>query len=487
MGANTATAGGNGGGGFPGGTSGAPQSKPGGGAGQPAGGGGGAGGSGSKPGGGAALQSFIRTSTGEFFGAGGGGQSSRGEGGGGGGSGIPGGSNGIIVRVNDTTTSGVGMGGSLSYVTTFDGSALVYTVSSSDRSIQTPTSVGYQWTTDSPTPTGTNTGVGDEVSGNYAILDVNRANISPSNGATTYNVGTGSILSTLSIAGGKYYFEVTPATASIAAGRVGVAKTSIANASLTSNPGSSSDAYVFDLSTGKVVNNGASSNYGNSLTVNQTLGVAFDADLGKIYFAINNTWQNGGNPVTDLNPAFSNLLAGPYNLIFGGQASGTLSVNFGSRAYTYTAPTGYGPFVENPTQITLTLTDSTSLNDITPGDQVIEGGSGDAAGVVTSVNSASNQLTVGSTTGTWTVGSTVIDTSRQLPLPAPTTEPPNPLDYTLIASSINSTVNLTSYPVGKPPLDPLTSYYARVRYKSNAIVTETPWSSYSLFTTGTLA
>jgi hypothetical protein len=133
----------------------------------------------------------------------------------------------------------------------------------------------------------------------------------------------------------------------------------------------------------------------------------------------------------------------------------------------------------------LTFVDDTFLADFVNGNAVNEV-SGDAAGVVDSVNVGTNQMTVSGTTGVWTIGSTVEATSATVPAPAPTTEPPNPLLYTLIASDIDSTVDLTSFAVGTPPLDPFITYYTRVKYKSAAVVTESNYSAWSEFTTGTL-
>ena len=43
--------------------------------------------------------------------------------------------------------------------------------------------------------------------------------------------------------------------------------------------------------------------------VGDIIGTAFDLDNGKIYWSINGTWQNSGNPATGTNPGVANFLA----------------------------------------------------------------------------------------------------------------------------------------------------------------------------------
>jgi hypothetical protein len=341
------------------------------------------------------------------------------------------------------------------------------------------------WLVDSPTPGGqTDTGAGGVVTANYAILNAadKGSSVTISNGALDYSSSSGAVRATLGLTTGKYYWEIQPRTGSTIAGLFGLATSA---ASTSSNPGSETSSYAYNASNGQATTNGSGISYGGTLTANKTIGVAFDASSGRLYFAIDNVWQNSGNPATSTNPAFSNLLFGPYLPIFGGTTTSTLSVNFGQRAYKYNAPTGYKSVYELPFITTLTFQDSTSLADFVNGDAVNEV-SGDATGVVAGVNVGTNQMTVSNPSGVWTVGSTVEATSALVPAPAPTTEPPNPLLYTLIASATDSSSNLTSFPVARPPLDPQVTYYARVKYKSSATVAESNYSAYSEFTTGNL-
>ena len=90
--------------------------------------------------------------------------------------------------------------------------------------------------------------------------------------------------------------------------------------------------------------------------------MAFDLDAGKIWFGINNTWTNSGNPSTAANPVFTSLAAGTYatalsislsgshdyfthNYGQDGTFAGTLT---GGAIGTATDATGYGAFKYAP-------------------------------------------------------------------------------------------------------------------------------------------
>ena len=119
---------------------------------------------------------------------------------------------------------------------------------------------------------------------------------------------------------------------------------------------------------------------------NAVIGVAVDMDNGAMYFAINNTWINSGDPTsgssktgavaTDLltvNNGYHYVAPQGYN----GNNNSGMYANFGQRPFTYTAPTGYktlctknlpDPAFKNSTKHFETLLytgDNTSNNQIT--------------------------------------------------------------------------------------------------------------------------
>jgi hypothetical protein len=395
---------------------------------------------------------------------------------------------GSVIISAPTSSTQPTVGNMFNVTTNINGASTVYTLSSKSfgKSIF--------WTSflvDSPSKgTQTDTGEGGVVSGNYCVLnELTAATATISNGGLSYSATSSSsyVGGTVPMSSGKWYWEVQGNYEETVNGYFGIAKTATVG-----QPGVSATSYAYISYTGEAFTNNISSSYGSAFTASgDVLGVAFDADAGKLYFAKNNVWQNLGNPVTSVNPAFSNLLSGPYLPVFGNGGTTsvlvatTLTVNFGQLPYTYTAPTGYRSLIADPVATTLTFTDATNLTNFSAGNAVSEVG-GDASGTVVSVNLSFRQMTVGLSSGTWTVGETVQNNTTLVAAPAPTTEPPNPLLYTLIASSTNSPTDLTSFSVAKPPLDPLVTYYARVSYKSNATVVTSSLSPWSGFTTGAL-
>lgn len=152
------------------------------------------------------------------------------------------------------------------------------------------------------------------------------------------NSGQGGVRGNFGMTSGKWYFECTIGSTP---GLIGVAN---ADAVLTSEyPGNDANGWtVFGFNGNKY--NGSAVAYGNTWTTDDVVGVAVDMDNGKIWWAINNTWQASGNPATGANPAFSNLsgtvfaaAGAPSNTGYGLDCTW----NFGQQSFTYTPPTGY--------------------------------------------------------------------------------------------------------------------------------------------------
>lgn len=118
----------------------------------------------------------------------------------------------------------------------------------------------------------------------------------------------------------------------------------VANASLdlsTTDAQSNANGWAYS-DQGAKLNNSYTTGYGSSVTVGDVVGIA--VRNGKIYFAVNNTWQGSADPVTESNPAFSNLLgdvAFCQSTNTGGSYAHTATWNFGQTGFTYTPPTGY--------------------------------------------------------------------------------------------------------------------------------------------------
>jgi hypothetical protein len=109
---------------------------------------------------------------------------------------------------------------------------------------------------------------------------------------------------------------------------------------------------------GTIRNNGSTAYFGTSFSNDDIIQIAIDMDNSKIWWGLNGTYANSGNPATGSNPAFSNL-SGELMIIVGDNFSSktpTIKANFGSPAFSissgnsdadghgnfeYSVPSGY--------------------------------------------------------------------------------------------------------------------------------------------------
>jgi len=223
---------------------------------------------------------------------------------------------------------------------------------------------------DSPTPYGTDTGVGGEVRGNYGTWNplAKGSNTTLSNGnlnvlGSTNSTGNNNF-STFIPSSEKWYFEVSPAN-TYSYSYVGVSLDG--NLSTSSNfVGATASSVGIELGTGAVWRNNSNQGTGGTgVSAGETLMVAFEPSSGKVWAGRNGTWYNSGNPaagtgqvatiptVGAIGPAVS-----PYS------SSGTLSFNFGQRAFAYTAPSGFKALcTTNLPTPTIGATSTTQAND----------------------------------------------------------------------------------------------------------------------------
>ena len=88
------------------------------------------------------------------------------------------------------------------------------------------------------------------------------------------------------------------------------------------------------------LNNSDTASWGSTFTTGDVIGVAYDADTGKIWFAKNNTWQASGDPAAGSDPAATLTTGVPFyfnNQIF----NNTWTADFGQSGFEYTPPTGF--------------------------------------------------------------------------------------------------------------------------------------------------
>ena len=108
-------------------------------------------------------------------------------------------------------------------------------------------------------------------------------------------------------------------------------------------PGNDANGYGYRGDLGQLMYNGSATVTGMStFTTNDIIGMAFDADNGKIWFSKNGTWYNSGNPAAGTNATKTGIAAGTWFVMIGYITTTSAAYfNAGQRAFAYTAPSGY--------------------------------------------------------------------------------------------------------------------------------------------------
>ena len=142
---------------------------------------------------------------------------------------------------------------------------------------------------------------------------------------------------------GKWYWEVKLLTA--ASGSTGVLTGQYYGSADRSANLNSTGIYYYNPGNGQSMKDGSGTAYGSATSLNDILQVALDLDNNKIYWGINNTWQNSGDPAAGSNAAYtlapSTELS--YTPVIGYGAACTMELNCGQRVtgLAYTPPTGF--------------------------------------------------------------------------------------------------------------------------------------------------
>ncbi len=205
---------------------------------------------------------------------------------------------------------------------------------------------------DSPSNgTQTDTGIGGEVVGNYAVLNplaqfgsnnqtgtLSNGNLDWTTSSTNYFANA---VSTIAAKTGKYYVEtVCQNVSNSGIGFVNAASTN----SITGNYGlgAPSDGW---LRQSTVVNNNNSNAVTGmaTLAVGDIIGLALDLDNGKAWWSKNGVFHNSGNPTNGTNATVTFTPGDKDWLIGVSLVSPTApqSINFGQRAFAFSAPTNF--------------------------------------------------------------------------------------------------------------------------------------------------
>jgi hypothetical protein len=134
-------------------------------------------------------------------------------------------------------------------------------------------------------------------------------------------------ISTIAVTQGKWYFETKQTIASSSGYSVMIGVAKVDNIDVTNYFGQNANSWGYASDNNKF-HNGTSTSYGNaSNSVGEIYMCALDLDNSKIFFGLNGTWFDSGDPASGTNPAYSNV-------------SGT--IGFGSRPYDNTASINFG-------------------------------------------------------------------------------------------------------------------------------------------------
>ena len=168
------------------------------------------------------------------------------------------------------------------------------------------------------------------------------------NGNTSsFNIANRTSISTLGFSAGKYYWEVKNVTQNVYTMLVGITnETNVASGILSSNVGSNANGWSYFLQNnadnGKAFNNNTSSSVYQTVSQGDIVSIAVDADAGKIWWGVNGTWVNSGDPANGTNAVFTNVstsetLFPAFTAYNGSGGNPLLSFNFGNGVFGTTA------------------------------------------------------------------------------------------------------------------------------------------------------
>jgi hypothetical protein len=160
--------------------------------------------------------------------------------------------------------------------------------------------------------------------------------------------GISMIGTTIPAASGKWYWETTVGSSGyIHVGILATAK-SLSDGSLQM-PGANTQGWVYRYD-GKKENGATMTSYGDTFTAGDVISVAWDADIGAIWFAKDGTWQASATEAeieagTTTNAAFSSGIAGiecrPIVAEDQGDYTNSWVGNFGQHSFTGSMPSGF--------------------------------------------------------------------------------------------------------------------------------------------------
>jgi len=143
---------------------------------------------------------------------------------------------------------------------------------------------------------------------------------------------------------GKWYWECKVPDASANASNGWMTGLAYSNLGYTQDINSNSTG-LYGRQTDSKYNNSSSDPVTNShfstVSNNDILQYAYDADSQKLFTGRNNTWELSANPSTGANPNWTSVASGGFPMVGSYGSSRYVIINFGQQGFSYTPPTGY--------------------------------------------------------------------------------------------------------------------------------------------------
>ena len=204
----------------------------------------------------------------------------------------------------------------------------------------------------------------DTPTNNFATMNVlapaNIDSASEGNLKIVQSSSGGSAISTMGFGSGKWYWEIEIDSQVTYTQLAGVIKESQMEAALLTsfNVGANSGGWSYFLQSntdnGKAFHNNSASSVYTTVSDGDILSIAVDADNGKIYFGVNGTWVNSGDPAAGSNEVYSGLPTDEIifpaitNYLGTGSGTPTMLMNFGNPPFSISSGNadadGYGNF-----------------------------------------------------------------------------------------------------------------------------------------------
>jgi len=195
-----------------------------------------------------------------------------------------------------------------------------------------------------------NDSVTDTPTNNFCTLNpLDSSGNSPSNGnlqgGTAGTSGWRHTRSTFALPStGKWYWEYKIPTSATDGSNGWITGIAYSNLGFTQDINSNSTGLYGRQTQGKY-NNSSSSPVTNShfttVSDNDILQFAYDADGQKLYTGKNNTWELSADPSAGSNPNWTSVASGGFPMAGSYGSNRYVILNFGQQAFAYTPPTGY--------------------------------------------------------------------------------------------------------------------------------------------------